>query len=171
MTGGLILMKPKENIDFSKIVDSVIKVQSFNIKSSKNNLFYKIQPKVSGQWDALRLEQVVVHLLTNALKYGEGKPVSIILEATCYEAILRVIDHGIGISEDKLSTIFNRFERASPEHGYKGLGLGLWIVKETVRAMGGTIRVKSELGKGSEFVVILPKKPNYSQMIAGCAAK
>src|SRR6266849_955407 len=81
---------------------------------------------VLGRWDRLRLEQVVANLLSNAAKFGQGKPVMIAVEKTADTARLVVEDHGIGIPPEHLSKIFERFERAVSSREYGGLGLGLY---------------------------------------------
>lgn len=112
-----------------------------------------------GIWDSLRIEQVITNLLTNALRYGNGKPVWISLETSETEVSFCVRDEGIGIPEEARSTIFDRFARATSTSKAEGLGLGLYISKEIVLAHGGEIWVESELGHGSTFHVKLPKTP------------
>lgn len=112
-----------------------------------------------GEWDSLRIEQVITNLLTNALRYGNGKPVKVKLEALEKSVRLSVQDEGIGISEEAKDKIFAKFERATSTSKGQGLGLGLYITKEIVLAHGGEIWVESELGHGSTFHVELPKKP------------
>jgi signal transduction histidine kinase len=112
---------------------------------------------VLGRWDRLRLEQVVANLLSNAAKFGQGKPVQIAVEQTADTARLVVEDHGIGIPPEYLSHIFERFERAVSPRQYGGLGLGLYIVRAIVEAMGGTVRAQSTVGAGASFVVELPR--------------
>jgi PAS domain S-box-containing protein len=114
---------------------------------------------VLGRWDRLRLEQVVTNLVDNAIKYGAGKPIHVAVEANESHAFLRVRDEGIGIAPEYLSRIFERFERAVSERHYGGLGLGLYITRTIVEAMGGTIRVESTPGLGALFTVSLPRKP------------
>jgi signal transduction histidine kinase len=109
-----------------------------------------------GRWDRERLDQVLTNLLSNALKYGRGKPVEISLDGDEQYARLVVRDHGIGIAPEDQARIFDRFERAVSDRHYGGLGLGLWIVREVVAALGGTIRVESTPGEGSLFTVELP---------------
>jgi len=112
-----------------------------------------------GRWDPLRVEQVVSNLLSNALKYGDGKPVDveISLDGDC--AHIAVTDRGIGIPSDMVQRLFARFERLTPDHRRGGFGLGLWITRQIVTAFGGTIDVRSELGHGSTFSVALPRQP------------
>jgi PAS domain S-box-containing protein len=112
---------------------------------------------VLGWWDTLRLDQVLVNLLTNAAKYGQGRPISIRVEADAERARFIVQDEGIGIPPDALPRLFGRFERAVSTRHYGGLGLGLFISREIVQAHGGRIEVRSQPGAGSTFVVDLPR--------------
>ncbi len=111
----------------------------------------------SGHWDPLRLEQIVENLLGNAVKYGEGRPIDVRLEATAERVRLSVRDRGIGIPPETQARIFERFERGVPTSHYGGFGLGLWISRTLAEAMGGSIRLDSALGEGSTFVVELPR--------------
>lgn len=113
----------------------------------------------SGHWDRLRLGQVVVNLLANAVKYGAGKPIEVAYGADEGRAWLSVRDHGIGIDASDQRHIFERFERAVSSQNYGGLGLGLYIVKRIVESHGGTVRVQSEPGQGAAFLVDLPIRP------------
>jgi signal transduction histidine kinase len=109
-----------------------------------------------GRWDPFRLDQVITNLLTNAAKFGAGKPIEIRVEPVGDTARLTVTDHGIGIDPKRLPYVFDRFERAVPWSNYGGLGLGLYIARSIVLAHGGTITADSEPGAGSTFTVILP---------------
>jgi signal transduction histidine kinase len=112
--------------------------------------------RVLGQWDVLRLEQVVANLLSNALKFGAGGPVHVRLEEREGWARLTVRDEGIGMDEEVRGRIFGRFERGVSERHYGGLGLGLFITHEVLEALGGRIHVASAPGNGSTFTVELP---------------
>ena len=105
----------------------------------------------------MRLEQVVTNLVANAVKYGRGNPIHLTVEAEGPRARLRVSDAGIGIAPEYLGRVFNRFERAVSERNYGGFGLGLWIARQIIEAMGGHIEVESVLGEGSTFSVELPR--------------
>ncbi|MBZ4397914.1 HAMP domain-containing sensor histidine kinase [Myxococcus sp. MISCRS1] len=113
---------------------------------------------VKGHWDRCRLEQVLTHLLANALKYGAGQPVRLELEDAGDDVVVRVEDAGIGIAREYQSHIFERFGRAVSERHYGGLGLGLYVTRQIVEAHGGTIQVASEPEKGSHFEVTLPRR-------------
>ncbi len=114
------------------------------------------QGPVVGHWDRMRLEQVYTNLLSNAMKYGAGAAIEVSGVSDGSWAVLRVRDHGIGITREAQARIFERFERAASDTHYRGFGLGLWIVRQIVEAMGGTIRVESEPGHGATFRVELP---------------
>jgi PAS domain S-box-containing protein len=107
--------------------------------------------------DRSRLEQVVANLLGNAMKYGQGRPVRASVSANGREALFSVQDEGIGIAEANQSRIFEKFERAVSNDNISGLGLGLYISQQIVRAHGGTISVASRLGEGARFTVTLPR--------------
>ena len=114
--------------------------------------------------DSVRLGQIYMNLLSNAVKYTQPEgAVSLELyeEASPYEGKVRLIsiisDTGIGMSPEFMKTMYSKFSRAvdTRVNKVRGSGLGLAIVKEIVDQMGGTIQVKSELGKGTVFTVIL----------------
>ncbi|HEY8207478.1 MAG TPA: HAMP domain-containing sensor histidine kinase [Myxococcaceae bacterium] len=111
---------------------------------------------VIGRWDPLRVEQVVVNLCANAAKFAPGTTIDLSVRAEGNEAVLSVVDRGVGIAAEDLDRIFNKFERAAPSADYGGLGLGLYVVREVVRAFGGRVEVQSQLGQGSTFTVRLP---------------
>ena len=111
-----------------------------------------------GTWDGMRLEQVVENLVSNALKYGAGKPIEVAVCEGDDAVDLRVEDHGIGIHPADLSRIFEQFERGASGRGRSGLGLGLYITRQIVTAHGGRIEVASRLGEGSVFRVVLPRR-------------
>ena len=138
-------------VDLSALVKSVVS-QSPNESIIKLN----VHGSVFGVWDELRLEQVVSNLLTNAIKYGNKKPIEIDVHNTNGKAVLKVSDQGIGIPPSKVTTIFNKYSRATDYAKEKSLGLGLFVVKEIVSAHHGEIKVESTEGKGSTFIVTLP---------------
>ena len=111
---------------------------------------------VMAEIDPLRIEQVVANLVTNAIKYGRGKPIELSVTRNGSVARLRVRDHGIGVPAEERERIFDRFTRAVSLREYGGLGLGLFISKDIVEAHGGTIRVMTESGEGATFEVELP---------------
>jgi signal transduction histidine kinase/GAF domain-containing protein len=114
---------------------------------------------VIGRWDALRIEQVLTNLLSNAARYSPAeKEVTVIVRAEEGEAMLQVRDQGIGIPADQLELLFTPFFRAANAHAHHGagLGLGLHIAQEIVRRHGGRIHVESKENSGTTFTVRLP---------------
>jgi signal transduction histidine kinase len=112
--------------------------------------------KLVGRWDRMRLDQVMTNLLTNAMKYGPGKPVTVTVTQEAGSARISVRDRGIGVAEPDRARIFGRFERAVSERHYGGLGLGLWISRQIVEGLGGRITLESHVGEGTTFTVELP---------------
>ena len=110
-----------------------------------------------GEWDRLRIEQVITNLLANAVKFGAGEPVRVALTCSPALATISVRDEGIGIARADHERIFELFHRTPTERPFGGLGLGLWIARQIVGAMGGSIEVKSALSQGAEFLVTLPQ--------------
>jgi signal transduction histidine kinase len=117
-----------------------------------------VDPVVWGSWDRDRLRSVVDNLVDNALKYGAGRPVDVVVEDRGDSARVTVRDRGIGISDVDKQRIFERFERAVPAKHFGGFGLGLWLTRKIVTAHGGTIQVTSQPEGGSIFTVDLPKQ-------------
>ena len=173
-------------LDMSRIESGKVQIkeQECNISELTHNLVNIIQPQVKAKQldlfidtfdvtnedviaDSLKLSQVFVNLLSNAVKYTPaGGTVSfrIMQEATFHRGygdyVFVVKDNGIGMSPEFVEHIFEPFERESSttKTGIQGTGLGMAITKNIVEMMGGTIRVQSEKGKGSEFRVELSLK-------------
>ncbi len=145
-----------EDVDLAELVHEV--ASRFEPQAVKAGCALTVEAPgpVVGRWDRLRLEQVVTNLLSNALKYGAGKPIALTVRAEQGHAVLSVRDEGIGIESASLSRIFERFERAVSERHYGGLGLGLYITRTIVEALGGTIEARSTPGQGATFLVGLP---------------
>jgi signal transduction histidine kinase len=93
------------------------------------------------------------------VKFGDGRPVDVSVRAQGNAAEVSVRDHGVGISADRLPSIFQPFERAAKKEHFGGVGLGLYNAKAIVVAHGGAIDVTTEQGNGSTFVVRLPLAP------------
>jgi len=145
-----------ERVDLAALVEDVVKRFSLELERVRCPLTTKLARDVIGKWDHGRIEQVVVNLLSNAMKFGAGKPIELEVTRVPDGAALRVRDHGIGIASGDCERIFERFERATPIRGHGGLGLGLYIVRELVAAHRGSIAVESVPGEGACFTVQLP---------------
>ncbi|MCP3140482.1 ATP-binding protein [Pyxidicoccus sp. QH1ED-7-1] len=152
---GKLALEPSE-VDLAQVVKDGLERMEAVFLQAGSIPRPSLEPGVRGWWDGSRLEQVVVNLLSNAVKYGAGKPVVIQVDSEPGWGRLCVRDEGIGISAEALSRLFGRFERGVSDRHYGGLGLGLYISRQIVEAMGGTITVQSELGHGARFTVRLP---------------
>ncbi|XYH98546.1 ATP-binding protein [Sorangium sp. So ce1128] len=149
----------REEVDLVEVVRDVCQRFGPDAARVRSPLVIDAPPSAVGNWDRLRVEQIVDNLLSNALKYGPGKPIHIEVCVREGSAILTVKDQGIGIRADDQERIFGRFERAVSVRSYGGLGLGLHIVRAVVEAFGGTITVRSVPGEGAAFTVTLPLGP------------
>lgn len=146
----------REPLELSQLVRDTAERFRAACRSAGVEIRLHTEAEVRGSWDRVRVEQVVTNLLTNALKYGAGKPIDVTVSASGGLATIAVRDQGIGIAPEEQGKIFERFARATSAAHYGGLGLGLYITREIVVAHGGTIRLESAPGRGSLFVVNLP---------------
>jgi two-component system OmpR family sensor kinase len=142
--------------DLSAVVREVVDNLAFGAERVGSPLRFSVPTGITGILDRLGFEEIVENLVTNAIKYGAGKPIAVSLVRDDPHACLRVRDHGIGISPADQARIFARFERAVAQSQNGGFGIGLWLVGQMVEAMGGTIAVESRIGEGSSFTVTLP---------------
>ena len=146
----------RSSIELGDVVRDVLARHTDELARNGCELRLEVGPGACGSWDRVRIEQITTNLLANAMKYGKGKPIEVIVDRIDGAARLTVRDHGIGISAEDQQRIFQRFERAVSSRHFGGLGLGLWIARQLVDAHGGTIRVNSEQDKGATFEVALP---------------
>lgn len=109
-----------------------------------------------GRWDRLSIEQIIGNLVSNAIKYGDGKPVGVTLRREGDRVRLEVKDGGIGISAEDQARIFGRFEQVVTSQHRTGFGVGLWLARALIEAHRGSISVSSAPGKGTTFTVWLP---------------
>lgn len=155
--------------NLSDLLDDVLEMIRPSLNDKKQNFTVKVEniehEDVIG--DSLRVRQIFVNILSNAVKYtGNGGDITLTITEKpnphsrlgCYEFVFE--DNGIGMSEDFLKRLFVPFERAEDVRTSKiqGTGLGMAIVRNIVRAMDGTIKVKSSPGKGSQFTVVISLK-------------
>lgn len=146
-----------ETVDLVAVIRAVLHEHEYALERSGSRLTFDGPPSLLGRWDRVRMHQVISHLLSNAIKFGDGKPIEIAVGATEHQATLSVSDRGIGIPQSELATLFEPFARATPARRYGGLGLGLFIVHRIVESLGGRLEVRSAVGEGSTFTVTLPR--------------
>lgn len=155
-TGKLTLQL--ETFDMCSLAKDVLDRFSTQMQEAGTEISIDCQGKAEGTWDKFRIEQVITNLLTNAIRYGNQKPIGVKVKTDSGNAIIEVQDRGIGIAEENQKRIFERFERAISPNEISGLGLGLYIVKQIIDMHNGSIEVKSKIGQGSTFIVQLPMK-------------
>jgi PAS domain S-box-containing protein len=142
--------------DLGEIVTGIIHQISEEAKKARCEFRLDIEAGIRSRSDRFRLEQAIVNVISNALKYAPGHPIAVTLQRRGAEAVLMVDDRGGGIEPESLKRIFNRFERASSSQQSSGLGLGLYIAREIVTQHGGSIRAERRKGGGSRFTIVLP---------------
>lgn len=156
IASGRLTLK-REQLELVPLVQEVTERFSEQAARAGSPLRVHVQNEPSGRWDRTRLDQVLTNLVSNAIKYGAGRPIDVRVNGDQHEAWIEVRDHGIGIANEDRERIFGRFERAVSERNYGGLGLGLWISRQITDALGGTISVDSTPGQGTTFMVRLPR--------------
>jgi PAS domain S-box-containing protein len=154
---GRFKIDPKP-ADIGALVQEVVRQFHYEIVAAGCDVQVEVPEPVVAEVDTLRFEQVVVNLLSNALKYAPKSPVVIRVGRNDTGAVLlSVRDKGMGIAKKDQKRIFDRYERAISEHHYGGLGLGLYISSQIVQHHGGKMWVESAPGRGALFCVEVPK--------------
>lgn len=150
------LMLERSALDLRELATDLVAHFQDQAAAVDSPLIIDVPQPVLGHWDRNRLDQIITNLLSNALKYGRGKPIVIAAASSGDRATLSVTDQGIGIAAEDQTRVFQRFQRAVTAGYLEGMGLGLWIVKQLAEAHGGSIAVRSELGAGATFTLTLP---------------
>ncbi len=146
----------KEEFEFSAFIKEVVQRFLPQIEAAGCKITLKLTPDIRISADLHRIEQIVVNMLSNAMKYGEGKPIYIETRVSPHKVSLVVQDQGRGIAPQDIERIFKRFERAQVGREISGLGLGLYISREIALQHKGNLYVQSKVGEGSTFVLDLP---------------
>lgn len=145
-----------EQLDLAEILRET--VDTYAVEADFHRIVVDVSAPATlpGRGDRLAIEQVMANLISNAIKYGDGKPVQITLSRDEREITLQVTDLGLGISAEHQRRIFGRFEQVVTGRPRSGFGIGLWLVRALIEAHGGSINVRSAPGVGSTFTVRLP---------------
>jgi len=159
LESGWFVIK-REYIDMAKISEGVI--TAFLPRANEKGLKLKTRyskKNIKGYADEDKITQVITNLINNAFKFTENGYIEVFIEEKESEVECSIIDTGIGIAKENLSTVFNKFTQFGERNpfGEKGTGLGLSICKGIIELHKGKIWVESELGEGSEFKFSLPK--------------
>lgn len=154
---GKLSVRPEPG-DLGVLAGSVVESLAAQYTNTGTPIDLHVEGPAPVMMDEFRIEQVLANLLTNALRYGGGKPVSVRVAAEGEQVRAEVRDQGLGISEEDQARVFEQFERVSGTSVAQGLGLGLFISEQIVQAHGGRIELSSRLGEGSCFSVVLPRR-------------
>lgn len=156
-----IYIKPPETIDTRKMLESIVERMSLTAKKKNQSLSYhpiNDVPIISGDHDGL--ERIIINIVSNALKYTrEGGKIDVYSSKVYNDICIKVVDNGIGIPDDKLPHIFDRFYRVDKARSRDtgGTGLGLAIAKQTLESsFNGKIKISSEFHKGTEVTITIP---------------
>ncbi|WP_273029093.1 hybrid sensor histidine kinase/response regulator [Massilia timonae] len=155
MRSGKLSIRPAQ-VELMNLLERVVSDLSLQAATTGSSLTLRPHDGVTGCWDEFRVEQVIVNLLTNALRYGCGQPVEVSVERSGDMVRIDVRDQGKGIAASDLERIFEPYERGARNGEPKGLGLGLYISRQLAISHGGELRVTSKPGEGSVFSLVLP---------------
>jgi signal transduction histidine kinase len=155
LRSGHIDLRPEE-MDLSVQVGGVLDEMAPLIQAAKCELLTSFTMPLTGTWDRMRIRQITWNLVSNAVKYAAAAPIEVTTTKHEDSVRLAVTDHGPGIPEQDRELVFRRFERTAANH-HTGFGVGLWLVRRLVEAMGGSIKLESKVGVGSTFTVRLPR--------------
>ena len=155
MRSGQLSIRPAQ-VQLMDLLERVVSDLSLQAAATGCTLSLQPHSPVEGCWDEFRIEQVVVNLLTNALRYGGGQPVEVSVQRSGDTVRIDVRDEGKGIAPSDLERIFEPYERGARNGEPKGLGLGLYISRQLAISHGGELRVSSKPGEGSTFSLVLP---------------
>ncbi|XXX72876.1 HAMP domain-containing sensor histidine kinase [Sorangium sp. So ce134] len=153
------LAPERESVDLGALAREVVARLPVELCAPSAAISIDAPEGVVGRWDRGQIARLVFHLVKNAVVFGEGRPVSLEINASPGGARLLVCDRGMGIAEEDHERIFACFERAGDVEHFGGLGLGLYIAREIAHAHGGRIGVESAPGRGATFIVDLPLEP------------
>lgn len=159
--------KKVEKVDLFEVFEEVHEVINYIAKKKNIKVKYDFENKDIDLWEySGYIRQILLNIISNAIKYtGENGEVSIKQYIKSEKVFIEVKDNGIGIPEEDIERIFERFYRVDKARSRSvgGTGLGLAITKHMVKALNGNIRVESELGVGSKFIIELPFNQEFAQ--------
>lgn len=154
ISAGKLTIEP-EQFELKSMIDETLERLFPLLTEAQCEVTTEVPAGISVLWDRFRMEQVLTNLITNAAKYGAGKPIHLTAAVLGEDVRIDVQDHGIGIAKEHQERIFQRFERAV-SNGIAGLGLGLYISRQIVLKHQGQIELKSAPGEGTTFSIIIP---------------
>lgn len=155
-----------EAVDLRDVVSEALERLEPELARSGSRVDLRAEAPVRGSWDRSSVDQIATNLISNAIKFGRGEPIEVVIESAREGARLVVEDHGIGISAERQDQVFERFARDVSIREYGGLGLGLYIVRRLVEALSGSLELESAPGEGTRLTVTLPRDPSEASQVA-----
>ncbi|MDR0524707.1 MAG: response regulator [Spirochaetaceae bacterium] len=164
---------------FASVVNDLVTIIRMRLGEKPVSLLVDIEPNIPSRLvgDEVRIRQIILNLLNNAVKYTETGSITFSIEGDIHDEEERHIllkitveDTGIGIKEENFSKVFGDFTQFNMNRGIEGTGLGLAISKSLCDAMGGEIFFTSEYGKGTAFTILLPQKISDSAPLASVSS-
>lgn len=152
-----LVSENKKQVLFREMIEDVLERFSSQFKSRGIEVDFYPLDDVYVDCDPLRLEQVITNVISNAILYGQNRPLEVSMQVKDGMAICQIKDNGIGIAKQNLDKIFDRFERIHSATDGKGLGLGLYICRQIMEELSGRIYAESAIGIGSAFFIELPR--------------
>jgi signal transduction histidine kinase len=171
MKSGMLSIRPG-SVELMTLLERIVSDLTLQASAAGSSIALAPRAPVTGWWDEFRIEQVIVNLLTNALRYGGGAKVEVSVIDGDGKVRVDVRDHGRGIAPEDLERIFQPYERGARNGEPKGLGLGLYISRQLAMSHGGELTVDSRPGAGAVFSLVLPAMAAASARVeqaAGCA--
>jgi signal transduction histidine kinase len=155
MKSGTLSIRPGR-VELMTLLERVVSDLTLQASAAGCSISLAPHGPVTGWWDEFRIEQVIVNLLTNALRYGGGANVEVSVHDDDGKVRVEVRDHGRGIAPEDIERIFQPYERGARNGEPKGLGLGLYISRQLAASHGGELLVTSNPGEGAAFSLVLP---------------
>ena len=157
---GQALVTERTSFYIDELIDNSLLLMAKQIEGKNLTVNSEIA-KINYYWDSNLLSQVFINLINNAIKYSnEGGEITLKLYSTEEHVVFVIADNGVGMNEQTIERIFDRYYQADSSHKTEGNGLGLAIVEKIIKLAGGKITVNSKIGEGSTFTVYLPELSN-----------
>lgn len=146
------------DLDWQSLIEECVESNRYQLGETGVHCEVQVDQRHPFRSDGMKVRLILNNLISNAIKYGQDNPaIWVRLESDAARAVLSVRDNGVGIPADDLEQIFKMFFRGT--HPNSGSGLGLYIVRDAVNRLNGTINVSSTPGHGTEFIVEIPNQP------------
>jgi signal transduction histidine kinase len=156
-----ILPPSGEIVDLAEVVRAEVEGRQREVAVAGVVLRLVVEGDTCGRWNLRSLERICFHLLSNAIRYGAGKPVDVTITGEAARVRLEIRDRGIGIAPEDLQGLFRSYRRRRGGTSSGGFGVSLALVRQLVETLGGGVAVDSACSEGSTFTITLPRHDIY----------